>query len=46
MGGLCREHHLLKQNPFWVLQQSAPGIFNWTTPAGRLHAVTPDIHPG
>ena len=44
-GGVCREHHLLKQNPYWVLRQDTPGIFTWTTPSGRTYTVTPDIHP-
>jgi hypothetical protein len=44
LGGLCRAHHILKQHPGWQLIQSAPGLFRWTTPAGRSYAVSPDIH--
>jgi len=46
LGGLCRTHHQLKQHPGWALTQVAtPGVFTWTTPAGRIYTVTPDIHP-
>jgi Domain of unknown function (DUF222) len=46
LGGLCRTHHQLKQHPGWTLTQAAtPGVFTWTTPAGRTYTVTPDIHP-
>jgi len=44
LGGLCRAHHKIKQHPFWTLRQDTPGIFCWTTPAGRTYTVTPDIH--
>jgi hypothetical protein len=44
LGGLCRLHHLLKHHPHWNLRQTAPGIFTWTTPAGRTHTTTPDTH--
>ena len=45
LGGLCRTHHQLKQHPGWNLTQAAtPGIFTWTTPAGRSYTVTPDTH--
>jgi hypothetical protein len=44
LGGLCRTHHILKHHPDWKLRQVAPGIFAWTTPAGRAYAVTPDTH--
>jgi len=45
LGGLCRPHHQLKQHPRWTLEQTAPGIFAWTTPAGRTFSATPDTHP-
>jgi hypothetical protein len=44
LGGLCRTHHLLKHHPDWKLRQIAPGIFVWTTPAGRTFTTTPDVH--
>jgi hypothetical protein len=45
LGGLCRAHHQIKQHPFWTLRQDRPGIFRWTTPAGRSYVITPDVHP-
>jgi len=45
LGGLCRTHHILKQHPDWKLEQHAPGIFTWRTPAGRTFTATPDTHP-
>jgi Domain of unknown function (DUF222) len=45
LGGLCRTHHLLKHHPDWKLRQIAPGVFAWTTPAGRTYTTTPDTHP-
>jgi hypothetical protein len=42
--GLCRTHHILKHHPDWNLQQIAPGVFTWTTPAGRTYTTTPDAH--
>ncbi len=45
LGGLCRTHHQVKQHLYWHLEQTAPGIFRWTTPAGRTFAATPDVHP-
>ena len=46
LGVLCRTHHQVKQHPYWRLEQTAPGIFRWTTPGGRTFSATPDIHPG
>ena len=46
LGGLCRTHHIIKQHPRWRLRQPAPGVFQWTTPAGRTFTATPDVHPG
>jgi hypothetical protein len=43
-GGLCRTHHLLKHHPDWKLRQIAPGIFAWTTQAGRTYTTAPDVH--
>ena len=45
LGGLCRTHHQVKQHLCWRLEQTAPGIFRWTTPAGRTFPATPDVHP-
>jgi hypothetical protein len=45
LGGACRGDHQLKQHPRWKLQQTQPGIFTWTTPAGRTYVTSPDIHP-
>jgi hypothetical protein len=45
LGSLCRTHHQLKQHLGWLLEQTAPGAFRWTTPAGRTFSATPDIYP-
>jgi hypothetical protein len=45
LGGGCRKHHILKQNPRWKLDQTRPGEFTWTTPGGRTYAVGPDTYP-
>jgi hypothetical protein len=45
LGGVCRTHHVIKHSPGWKLEQSTPGTFTWTTPAGRTFTVTPDTHP-
>lgn len=45
VGPVCRTHHQLKQRPGWHLKQRQPGIFEWSTPAGRRYLVTPDPHP-
>ena len=44
-GGGCRRHHQLKQHPRWKLEQTRPGVFTWTTPAGRSYTVGPDSYP-
>jgi hypothetical protein len=44
-GGGCRRHHQLKQDARWKLEQAKPGIFTWTTPAGRTYTVRPDSYP-
>jgi hypothetical protein len=44
LGGACRADHQLKQHPRWKLEQTQPGIFTWTTPAGRTYTVSPDTH--
>jgi len=45
LGGACRRHHQLKQHPRWKLDQTRPGFFTWTTPAGRTYTIGPDTHP-
>jgi hypothetical protein len=42
IGGQCRLHHQLKQHPGWNLTEPKPGVFRWTTPAGRTYVVDPD----
>jgi hypothetical protein len=42
---LCRHHHRCKQSEGWQLEQTAPGIMHWTTPAGRHYTTTPGIYP-
>ncbi len=38
---LCRHHHRCKQSQGWRLDQTAPGVMTWTTPAGRRYLTTP-----
>jgi hypothetical protein len=45
LGGICRRDHLIKHHPSWKLQQTTPGTFTWTTPAGRTFTTTPDAYP-
>jgi Domain of unknown function (DUF222) len=45
LGGGCRRDHQLKQHPRWKLEQTRPGHFTWTTPAGRTYTVGPDTYP-
>jgi hypothetical protein len=44
LGGACRGDHQLKQHPRWKLEQTQPGIFTWTTPAGRTYTTGPDTY--
>jgi Domain of unknown function (DUF222) len=46
LGGACRRDHQLKQHSRWKLEQTRPGEFTWTTPAGRTYTVRPDTHLG
>jgi hypothetical protein len=46
LGALCRYHHQVKQLPGWTLRQPSPGVFLWTTPAGRSYTAEPDPHYG
>jgi hypothetical protein len=45
LGPVCRREHQIKQRPGWRLDQPQPGIFEWTTPAGRRYQVAPDLYP-
>lgn len=42
---LCRHHHRCKQSEGWRLDQPAPGVMCWTTPAGRRYVTPPDDGP-
>jgi hypothetical protein len=42
LGAVCRRDHRLKQRPGWTLSQPEPGVFRWTTPAGRTYITRPD----
>jgi Domain of unknown function (DUF222) len=42
---LCRHHHRCKQSEGWRLEQTAPGVMTWTTPAGRRYRTRPDAYP-
>ncbi len=44
LGGACRADHQLKQHPRWKLEQTQPGTFTWTTPAGRTYTTSPDTY--
>nr|MDQ2876672.1 HNH endonuclease [Actinomycetota bacterium] len=41
LGAVCRRHHRLKQHPGWTVTQPKPGMFCWTTPAGRTYTTYP-----
>jgi hypothetical protein len=46
---LCRHDHRRKQAEGWRLEQPAPGVMCWVTPAGRRYITTPttyDHQPG
>ena len=45
LGGRCRKHHILKQDPRWKLEQGRRGEFTWTTPAGRTYTTSPGTYP-
>jgi len=44
LGGDCRLHHQLKQHRGWSVTQPVPGVFCWTTPAGRTYITRPDLY--
>jgi len=37
----CQRHHHAKHAPGWKLQQTQPGIMQWTTPSGRTYTTHP-----
>lgn len=37
LGCLCKRDHLIKTHGGFVLRQVAPGVFEWTTPAGHRY---------
>ncbi len=45
LGGFCRTHHQVKQEPGWTVTQPRPGVFAITTPAGRTYTIGPDTYP-
>jgi hypothetical protein len=45
IGPLCRHHHKMKQSQGWRLEQPAPGILAWVTPAGWEYITGPDAYP-
>jgi hypothetical protein len=45
IGGFCRAHHQVKQQPGWTVRQPRPGYFEITTPAGRTYTTSPDTYP-
>src|SRR5207237_1096009 len=40
---LCRHHHRLKHGG-WGLVQPRPGVFTWTSPAGRTYGVNTHLN--
>jgi len=41
LGPACRRHHRAKQAPGWLLDQPAPGTFQWKGPSGRIRTTRP-----
>lgn len=41
LGALCSFHHRLKHHTRWSVTQPEPGVFVWTSPAGRTTTVCP-----
>ncbi|KAD3514978.1 DUF222 domain-containing protein [Arthrobacter yangruifuii] len=41
---LCRKHHALKTAGFWTARQPAPGLLEWTSPAGRRYQTRAHLH--
>jgi hypothetical protein len=44
LGPACRRDHQLKQHPRWKVEQTRPGEFAWTTPAGRTYTSRPESY--
>ena len=44
LGPLSSRCHRLKTDGGFTLRQVAPGVFEWTTPAGLAYRVTPGDH--
>ncbi len=44
LGPLCQRNHRLKTDGGFTLTQTAPGTFDWHTPAGFVYRVTPGNH--
>jgi hypothetical protein len=44
LGPLCRRDHRLKTDGGFALCQTAPGVFEWTTPTGHRYRTTPGNH--
>ncbi|MFV0433787.1 MAG: DUF222 domain-containing protein [Leucobacter sp.] len=44
LGALCRGHHTLKHHSGWSTSQHPDGSYEWTSPTGRIHVDTPEIH--
>jgi Domain of unknown function (DUF222) len=42
LGPQCRHHHNNKTHHGWTVTQSAPGVFDWISPAGRHYRVIPE----
>lgn len=42
LGPACAHHHALKHRAGWALTQPRPGIFEWTSPAGRVYLTNGD----
>jgi len=41
LGPACRHHHRAKQAPGWLLDQPAPGTFQWKGPSGQIRTTHP-----
>ncbi|WP_435748107.1 DUF222 domain-containing protein [Microbacterium sp. PMB16] len=41
LGHLCRRHHTLKHHTPWHVEQLEPGVYAWTSPAGRTYIDEP-----
>jgi hypothetical protein len=39
LGLLCRHHHSAKHRGRWTLHRERPGVFVWSSPAGRFYTI-------